>query len=321
MYYECECARSFTFPSTTVSAELSSIDFVPTRSSSIQFSSRSSALTESSTTSLTSTLASLINSSSSIPVTEETVSTPMIAKIIVDEKIDNPANEDYDDYVEDLKRVSEPESSKSSVDDSGKSDGSETTSERRKRSPAINVDEEIWGKLKPGACLKGFYKICNSTDAYSKFVSQFKGCAIGFWSFSIVSMVINCLGCSARIGNLLINYRCVSKQDKSVTQGLILMLISLFALIPGPILYGKIIDSTCIVWTEQCSGLRGNCQLYDQRKFRYYVNLTALALTSVGVFFDFLVWKYGRNLDLYGDREEEAQKKQRTKNWHGNQKN
>jgi len=100
----------------------------------------------------------------------------------------------------------------------------------------------------------------------------------------------------------------VSTQDKSVTQGLILMMLSLFALIPGPVLFGKIIDSTCIVWTEQCSGARGNCQLYDQKLFRYYINLTAFVLTSIGVIFDILVWKYGKNLDLYGEREEQAKR-------------
>lgn len=220
----------------------------------------------------------------------------MIAKIVVD-KIDTPTKdveydngEDYDEY-DDAKRINDPEQNETTDDDSGKYDDSEAT-QRRKRSTVVKDDTE-WGKLTPGACLKG--------------------CAIGFWSFAIVSLIINCLGCSARIGNLLINYRCVSKQDKSVTQGLILMLISLFALIPGPILYGRIIDSTCLVWTEQCSGSRGNCQLYDQKKFRYYVNLTAFALTSVGVFFDFLVWKYGRDLDLYGEREDEMLKKQREK--------
>lgn len=162
--------------------------------------------------------------------------------------------------------------------------------DRRKRSAAEKP--EIWGKLVPGACIKG--------------------CALGFYAFSIVASVINCLGSSGRIGNLLVNYRCVSNQDKSVTQGLILMLISLFALIPGPILFGKIIDSTCLVWTEQCSGRKGNCQLYDQRRFRYYINLTALLLTGIGVFFDILVWKYGKTLDLYGEREQEMlQKKEK----------
>lgn len=146
---------------------------------------------------------------------------------------------------------------------------------RRKRE-VPTVPEETWGKLVPGACIKG--------------------CAFGFYAFSLVSSIINCFGASGRIGTILVNYRCVSKQDKSVTQGLILMLISLFALIPGPILFGRIIDSTCLVWTEQCSGRRGNCQMYDQRQFRYYINLTAFFFTTIGVFFDYMVYRNGKNL-------------------------
>lgn len=109
----------------------------------------------------------------------------------------------------------------------------------------------------------------------------------------------------------MFKFRCVSTKDKSFTQGLILMLISLFALIPGPIIYGRIIDSTCLVWTETCGGKRGNCQLYDQKLFRYFINFSALALTSIGVFFDFLVWKLGQNLDLYGEREAQEMVKQK----------
>lgn len=101
------------------------------------------------------------------------------------------------------------------------------------------------------------------------------------------------------------------------------MLISLCALIPGPILYGRIIDSTCLVWTEEC-GKQGTCQLYDQKNFRYYINITAMSkncwfnwfifknietliyfkgFTSIGVIFDVLVWWFGRSLELYEENE------------------
>lgn len=163
-----------------------------------------------------------------------------------------------------------------------------TESDERHKRATEDEEKDIWGKMTPGACTSG--------------------CAFGFFAFSIISSIINCFGTSARIGNVLINFRCVSTKDKSVTQGLILMLVSLFALIPGPIMYGRIIDETCIVWSEQCSGRKGNCQLYDQRLFRYYVNLTAFCLTTIGVFFDFLVWKNGKNLDLYGEKEDEMAK-------------
>lgn len=139
-----------------------------------------------------------------------------------------------------------------------------------------------------------------------------KGCSVAFYSFTIASMIVNWFGSSGRIGNLLVNYRSVSTQDKSFAQGLSLMMISLLALIPGPIIFGRIIDSTCLVWTETCNG-RGNCQLYEQTKFRYYVNILALSLTSIGIVFDILVWYHGRHLDLYGEKETQHLEEMRRK--------
>uniref|UniRef100_A0A336M246 Solute carrier organic anion transporter family member n=1 Tax=Culicoides sonorensis TaxID=179676 RepID=A0A336M246_CULSO len=139
-----------------------------------------------------------------------------------------------------------------------------------------------------------------------------KGCAIGFYLFAGVSTFINIFGASGRIGNLLVNYRCVTKEDKSVTQGLILMFISLFALIPGPIIYSRIIDSTCLIFTEEC-GKKGTCQIYDQRTFRYYVNISAMFFTSIGVIFDVLVWWYGRNIELYEENEGQSEHIKNTK--------
>ncbi|KAM7352129.1 organic anion transporting polypeptide 33Ea [Cochliomyia hominivorax] len=142
--------------------------------------------------------------------------------------------------------------------------------------------DEMTNVLKPGVCLKG--------------------CNIAFWTFSIASMIVNWFGSSGRIGNLLVNYRSVSTEDKSFAQGLSLMMVSLFALIPGPIIFGRLIDSTCLKWTKTCNG-NGNCQIYDQTAFRYLVNTVAFSLTAIGVVFDILVWYHGRHLDLYGEKE------------------
>ncbi|KAH8267512.1 hypothetical protein KR018_006415 [Drosophila ironensis] len=136
--------------------------------------------------------------------------------------------------------------------------------------------------VRPGICMQN----CNWT----------------FWVFSITSMVLNWFGSSGRVGNVLVNYRAVATEDKSFAQGLALMMISLFALIPGPIMFGRLIDSTCLVWAKTCNG-NGNCQLYDQSRFRYSLNFLSCVLTFFGMFFDFLVWYYGRDLDIYGDKE------------------
>ena len=101
-----------------------------------------------------------------------------------------------------------------------------------------------------------------------------QNCFKPFVWFFLVSTVTNILGCSGRIGNVLLNYRCVDIKDKSMAQGIALLMVSLFALIPGPIIFGAIMDSTCMIWDMSCQN-KGNCWFYHRDNFRYYVNLTA----------------------------------------------
>lgn len=123
-------------------------------------------------------------------------------------------------------------------------------------------------------------------------------CGYNFIFFIILTCVMHSLGSSGKIGNILVNYRCVAPEDKSFAQGLSVLLVSLFAFIPGPILYGAIIDSACLVWDETC-GNKGNCWLYHKDNFRLYLNLTAVGFTTVGVLLDVVVWRLGSKLDLY----------------------
>lgn len=46
-----------------------------------------------------------------------------------------------------------------------------------------------------------------------------------------------------------------------------IMLMSLFAFIPSPIIFGSLLDNTCLVWGKTCSG-NGNCWLYDGETLR-----------------------------------------------------
>lgn len=105
----------------------------------------------------------------------------------------------------------------------------------------------------------------------------------------------------------MLNFHCsaVEQKDKAFAQGLSLMLVSLLALIPGPIIYGIVIDNACTVWNNVC-GIRGNCQLYDQTKFRYYVNSLSLVLTVCGIVLDIFVWQYSKDLQLYDENEGKA---------------
>lgn len=92
----------------------------------------------------------------------------------------------------------------------------------------------------------------------------------------------------------------MANRDKSFSSGLSLWAVSIFAMIPGRILYGYVIDSTCIIWNNKC-GQRGNCQLYDQEQFRYYINGLAVVFSVIAASFEGLTWYYGKNTQLYGE--------------------
>lgn len=98
----------------------------------------------------------------------------------------------------------------------------------------------------------------------------------------------------------LIVSRAVEPRDKALGQGFSLFFTSLFGFIPGPIIAGRIIDNTCLIWNKKC-GRKGNCILYDPIKFRYYLHTSSAIFLLFGGLFNCFIWYYGRNLDLYGD--------------------
>ncbi|XP_063220561.1 solute carrier organic anion transporter family member 74D-like [Bacillus rossius redtenbacheri] len=118
--------------------------------------------------------------------------------------------------------------------------------------------------------------------------------------FLLVGFCVQVLASSGRIGNLLVNFRCVKQKDKALALGLSMLTVSLLAFIPGPIIFGAIIDSTCLVWDTSCPG-RGNCWLYHRDNFRLYMNAAAAGFAALGVLMDVKVWQLGGQLDLYGE--------------------
>lgn len=57
--------------------------------------------------------------------------------------------------------------------------------------------------------------------------------------------------------------------DKAMAMGIIQFAIGLFGNVPCPIIYGVVIDSTCLIWETIC-GKAGACSLYDIDAFRHF---------------------------------------------------
>jgi len=78
------------------------------------------------------------------------------------------------------------------------------------------------------------------------------------------------------------------------------------AFIPYPIIFGSIVDSSCMIWESKC-GKTGNCWLYDQTKFRRYLHGGSITFMAIGSLFDFLMIFFSdRVKDFYGDKADAA---------------
>lgn len=86
---------------------------------------------------------------------------------------------------------------------------------------------------------------------------------------------------------LMIVLRSVSEEERSFALGMQFVIFRLFGYIPAPIVFGNLIDSTCILWKQSCSGEKGGrCLLYDIEQFRFrYVGLCGgIKIVALGIF-------------------------------------
>lgn len=68
---------------------------------------------------------------------------------------------------------------------------------------------------------------------------------------------------------ILIRSRSVSEEERSFALGMQFVIFRLFGYIPAPIVFGNLIDSTCILWQSTCGEKGGRCLIYDIETFRY----------------------------------------------------
>jgi len=69
---------------------------------------------------------------------------------------------------------------------------------------------------------------------------------------------------------LMVVLRAVEEEEKAFALGIQFVIFRLFGYIPSPILFGNVIDSTCLLWKSTCQGEQGGrCLMYDIEMFRY----------------------------------------------------
>ncbi|NXE94419.1 SO2B1 protein, partial [Menura novaehollandiae] len=109
------------------------------------------------------------------------------------------------------------------------------------------LEEGLAGSAKPGTC---------ST-----------GCSHLFLPFVILSCLAGILASTSHTPSFMLILRSIQPEDKSFAVGIQFMLLRVLAWMPGPVLYGSAIDTTCILWERRCDR-KAACRYYDNTLFR-----------------------------------------------------
>lgn len=82
-----------------------------------------------------------------------------------------------------------------------------------------------------------------------------------------LGLVSGLVGTTAAMPSIIFSIRCVTDKQKSLAVGLSTFLQTLIGWMPGPIVTGMIIDTSCLTWSTSCRG-KGACSMYDIEDFR-----------------------------------------------------
>ncbi|KAJ8321925.1 hypothetical protein KUTeg_000396 [Tegillarca granosa] len=88
--------------------------------------------------------------------------------------------------------------------------------------------------------------------------------------------------------------RAVTDKDKSLAIGVSTFLQTLLGFFPGPIIVGKIVDSTCVLWTSSCSK-QGACALHDNDQLRIKISTIIAVAKSLTLILTVLIYWFSRH--------------------------
>ncbi|CAM1312894.1 Uncharacterised protein g6121 [Pycnogonum litorale] len=120
-------------------------------------------------------------------------------------------------------------------------------------------------------------------------------------AFIVTLCMIKFMSASGQIGSFIVMLRSVPPKEKTLAISINATLISAFAFIPYPLIYGALVDSSCAVWEKTCSGT-GHCWVYDTDKFRERLHGVSAGLFFAASFFFMIVWYLSKNIkNMYGE--------------------
>ncbi|KFQ13122.1 Solute carrier organic anion transporter family member 2B1, partial [Leptosomus discolor] len=108
---------------------------------------------------------------------------------------------------------------------------------------------------------------CISENGFAKPGTCGTSCSHLFLPFVVLSCLAGILASTSHTPSFMLILRSIQPEDKSFAVGIQFMLLRVLAWMPGPVLYGSAIDTTCILWEKKCDR-KAACRYYDNNLFR-----------------------------------------------------
>lgn len=84
------------------------------------------------------------------------------------------------------------------------------------------------------------------------------------WLYFVGLAVIIMLGAISGVSGWTATIRCVPHSQRAFAMGIQTLFYGLLGSVPGPIVFGILLDSSCLLWETNCDG-SANCWLYDNK--------------------------------------------------------
>ncbi|XP_023401526.2 solute carrier organic anion transporter family member 5A1 isoform X2 [Loxodonta africana] len=107
--------------------------------------------------------------------------------------------------------------------------------------------------------------------------------------FLIFLFIVTFITACAQPSAIIVTLRSVEDDERPFALGMQFVLLRTLAYIPTPIYFGAVIDTTCMLWQQEC-GVQGSCWEYNVTSFRFVYFGLAAGLKFVGFIFIFLAW-------------------------------